>query len=90
MCLLLLISTDIDECMMQENVCDKFVSCTNIEGSYTCQCTQEDGSDCITSEFRGHFVIDSVCISWIKDCLKVAIICQSLKHTLCVVIKFFT
>ena len=63
MCLLLLISTDIDECMTMENTCDEFVSCTKIEDNPVCQCTQEDGSDCVTSEFRGHFVVYSVCTS---------------------------
>ena len=49
----LISNTDIDECVM-EDICDEFVSCTVTKGAYQCQCTLEGGSNCISSEFRGH------------------------------------
>ena len=41
---------DIDECATIDDVCADYVNCINVDGSFKCECRQEDGTFCITSE----------------------------------------
>ena len=41
---------DIDECATIDDVCADYVNCINVDGSFECECRQEDGTFCITSE----------------------------------------
>ncbi len=49
MCIRKYCCSDIDECNTTANLCSQYATCTNVPGSYSCQCDpgfRENGTSC--------------------------------------------